>query len=351
MEVLVGSVSGGHFPYQLTALIKLCCNKYRPMISIGGSGGAVSIYCASAANWNPSGIERVASSLNNTIFIDEWATFMHGLVPGYMSSYFRGSMYKSSDKSHTLLNTYFTRESIMDDEIWLAASNEGTGNVALFCNKNRSDALIKGELINRSLCNCEPIRYQGGDIDKVAKSIAATSSIPMFVEPVEMDGYYYNDCGVRYGSPLTPLYDELKDIQRKDGIHITYLSGYNTQSSSKVNSNIKKGTGNIIHHLKTVPGHTVRSLVEQDRRCAYEIISDACKTQPNYKEFRLDELSSALSLKEDSRSSLMEIYPISEESIDLFSFTGRDLVNFIDNCTDRIGIRMWYTAGDTLTGL
>lgn len=340
MNILVAPISGDLFPAQLAAIVKLSTNNYKPRLCFVGSGGSVSTYIAKAAYWNPQKIYSICSCMNTSMFVSEWTSSTINILPRNISLISNGSMYKSTNKAKTLLESYLSPFTCKESEVWVAAINERTGDVLLSCNRNKEESIIKGDNLNVQIHPYEALSYLDGDLSKITTSILASSCIPIYISPVEIDGENYVDCGVEYGSSLTPMYSEVLEISKNIGVHIVYVVGCDLSQAP----NFGENKAQVFDHLKKVTSHATRSFVRQDRNNAYLIIKNDCEGEPWYKEFDGCDLDEVISNSENTKNSLIEIYPSKKVSFNLFDFQGDDLTKCITEYTNTLKIRAWWSG-------
>lgn len=344
---MVAPISGGYFPIQLAALKSLTHYKYKPNIVLASSGGTVATYCACAAHWTPVGIDRVANSLDSRLFIRSWFSESLDFMPSVIAGFFYGAVYRGSDLCINFFQTYFTEATITETEIWVGAVNDSTGSICLFCNRDKHDSIIKGKHFNQRMFKSEPLRYLSGNIEKIMKAATASGSIPIVVEPVNIDGKMYIDCGAKFASPLTPIQDEISHLAGNRGIHITYIAGYNVEGNLDDDYHMRKKS-NLIDKWESVPNHVVRGFVLHDRMTAYEIINDKNGLAPFFAEFCIDMLGEILDRKQSAHSSLLEIYPKQSKVLNILSFTGKDIIKYMRYAARHLGIRLWWTGNPNL---
>lgn len=343
MEVCIAPISGSLFPAQSAALWKLTeqgKELWNPRLCFSGSGGGVALMTAISANWIPSKIFAVSSAISSECFISQWTTSKMKILPSFTNGLIHGSFYNTTRKGESLLRNHVTEESVQEVELWIAATNEVTGNVLLTTNMSRDRALIRGENLDTKLFEYEGLSYTSGDIELISKAILASACIPIMVKPVQIGDQTYIDCGVKYGSSLTPMFREVLSIARKQGVHITYILGCDlTHNPIK-----KKTTVGLFDHIELSASHATRSHMEYDRNMAHMIIMEDCDDEPWYREFSVEEINTVLTQRKSARRSLMEIYPTKTLYLDLTKFTGEELCSRIEEYGDLLRIRIWWSG-------
>jgi hypothetical protein len=256
-------------------------------------------------------------------------------------------MYATNPNPEKFMARFFNSESATKTEVWVSAVNEHTSKLGLFCNRSLEHSNIRGENYNVDTYNGEPLRYLSGDLTGISRSMIASCSIPIMIDPTDVCGNSYIDSGVKFASPLTPLQDEIRALSEKNrGIHMTYISGYDVETSLGISKKKKQGT---LEKFETIPGHIVRGGVISDRSVAIQIIRSQVKNSngTEAKRFRygicpISSLNHLLARKKKCDSSLIEIYPIESIEIDILNFYGSDVVKTISKMRSKLGVRVWW---------
>lgn len=338
-DILVAPVSGGSIKNQLIGMKTLVEKfEYEPDLSLGSSGGAISIYIFQATEWKYWKLNPILQSLGSDIFIQSWLSEYISFIPSTLVGFFLGSMGKISDKIHNFFDSFFTRRTIKKNEIWVAAINVETGSVGLFCNKRKEKSILKN--IKSSFKLEEPV-FMDGNIKDITDSVAASSCIPVVFEEIEINGNKYIDSGAKYGSPFTPLSDSIKEISEGKSVHITYFNGYNLKS----NPPTVEGT-NMISNTVMAGNHVVRSFVCHDRQSAINFISSYGKV--NEREFIYSDLDYFYPKIKNTVASLLEVYVDSEEVLDYTNFTGQDIINLMENAKELQRYKLWWVGDKSL---
>lgn len=341
MEILIAPISGPLFAAQVATLFKLTQFGYKPDLCFVGSGGGVATFIAKAAYWNPNKILSVSRLLSSDCFISEWAAKSLKIMPSHMSSIVNGSAYKTSERGVSILKKFLSETTIREGEVWIAAINESSGKVLLSCNKEKSDSIIKGKKLNTQLAEYETLSYLSGNLEEISKMILASACIPVLLEPVCIEGKKYVDCGVKYGSSLTPMFKEVLNLARTQKVHMTYVTGCDISRASNL---IKEDSFGLFDSIKMAFHHGTRSHVEYDRNMAYMIVMDDCEDEPWYREFPGDDLEYVMEAKKRTRRCLIEIYPERELALDLCNFDGEELEKTIMKYNKILKIRVWWSG-------
>jgi len=341
----VAPVSGGSFPHQLAALQLLTSCGYHPPLALGSSGGNLSIYLTMAAHWDPVGISRVAGSLSSEQLVQSWFPSLMSFVPSVAAGIFTGAAYRTSTRVHGIFENYFTPLTVVETEVWNGAVNRDTGAVSLFCNRRRENALIQGNYFHKRLFKSEELKYLNGDLKKICCSSLASSAVPLVFEAQNYEQQDYIDGGTKFASPLVPLQDELRMLGRSGGIHITYINGYNVEEDYS-HSQIPV---DIISSGVSVTGHVVRGFVLHDRMTACELVRNDCCDSLHYANVEFpNSIAEVMKLLPNTYSSMLEIYPRSESSLNYTSFTGNQVRKMIRESIPQLAGRLWWVGSAEL---
>lgn len=340
MEICIAPISGSLFAAQSAALWKLTEQEWKPEVCFTGSGGGVALMTAISANWNPSKIFAVSSAISTESFISSWTTSKMKILPSVTNGLIHGSFYNTTRKGENILRNHVTEETVQEVELWISAINEITGRVLLTTNRSRERACIHGENLDTKLFDYEGLSYTCGDLEMISRAILASACIPIMVKPVQIGDQTYVDCGVKYGSSFTPMFREVLNIARKQGVHMTYIIGCDLSR----NAVKKKKTVGLFDHIELNSGHATRSHMEYDRNMAHMVIQDDCEDEPWYQEFSIEDLKTILVKRKKARRSLTEIYPVKTLPLSLTNFTGEELCRRIEEYGNLLRIRLWWSG-------
>lgn len=343
-EILVAPISGGCFGIQLAAMYALTSCGYKPDKVLAGSGGSVTSFITMAGAWDPNGILKCAKVLNDSVFIEKNNGILSHLGMSTIVGWFNGSFNQSNSHPETTMKKVFNSNTIQETEIWIGAINQRSGKLALFCNLSEERAQIKGDFYNLNMYNSEKLKYLSGDITKISRAMIASCSIPIQLNPQSLDDGLYIDCGTKFASPLTAMQEEIRKISRESdegGVHIVYVSGYDVEVNMGISNTTRLSMGDL---FDTIPNHVVRGMVLSDRSCAYHIVTENGNDIPMFAMAGISSLPQIINNRKKCRSSLIEIYPINSIEIDIYNFTGDDLVKTIKCMKNKLGIRLWWTG-------
>ena len=335
MQLLVLPVSGGGFVVQLAQIQRLCEVDYHPDVTLASSGGNVSAYIAAAADWKWSGVERIASQLDQGLFVRPWSSFS---PLSFAMGFFRGNIYTQGIGAYHFLQEQFTPRSILKYEIWTGTYNEKRQRSRLFCNRREEDALLKVSHVNPDLTqSMEPV-FMNGDLQMISIAAMASASVPAIVPGQVIEGETYIDGGIAGASPLTILSEAvLATARRREKLHLTYLN------SLDLNTPKRLPIFNVVDTLRRATSDLVRSQTVIDRLAAYSLLQrQRGEILANEFPCTLENLRRVQGIRELVQYSLLELYPGQDYDIDMTSFNGRVVVNGMHRAYQDCHCRLWW---------
>jgi hypothetical protein len=331
MNILVLPVSGGYFPHQLAAIcniLKYTNHEYNPDIIFSSSGGNVASYIAEIANFRINNIKRVIMDVNSDLFIQK-----HSNIPTFaaIAAFYNGTLYNCSNKLSKIMKEHTTPRNITKHEIWSGTFNRTTQKSKVFCNKKYKDTVFKNLSFDNQLFQSDDPEYMDGNIDKIAKIIMASASIPTYVKPQLIDNNEHIDGGISYASPLIMFKN---NINKFNNIHLIYINGFNLNEFEEMSNR------NIIENGRLTTIEMIKFGICKDRIVAHDIISKG--SDISYTEYDISEFNKIYNdiSKNKYHSTMIEIYPIMAKSLDILNFNGSDINNIINST--KLKIRFWY---------
>lgn len=341
--ILAASISGGRFPHQLAFARRLSRSKFNPSLCMGSSGGCFVIYLCEASDWSEAGINRIAGNLSGSILFESWYPNIKNWFgrASIVMEYYKGSMYKQSEKASQMFDDYFSKPSIQKTEIWAAAINRDTGALGLFCNKSMKDSIIKGNHLNRRIYKAEVPLWLEGNIDEIKSVITASSSVPVILSPVDIRGHQYVDSGVKFASPLAPLKEEIIHIAKKNGdrLHIIYFSGYNIEADIPVSTALNMYGQGIM-----AANNVVRALVLHDRASALDLIRQLGGGSLNYIDVNHSGITQVYEKLWMTDACFFEMYPTVDDELDYTEFESKDVINMMMKTEESMAGRLWWVG-------
>lgn len=338
MQVLCLPVSGGGFPVQLGIMRVLCQAGYRPKVTLGASGGNVVAYVCSAADWYPSGIERIAAQLSSDVFFDSWVPQP---VLGGLWGFFEGSLYRHGTGVRDLLATYFTDNTIGRDEIWTGTYNAVRRRACFFCNRPKDKVRLKINPIPRDLLQCMPFHY-ADELEKVVKVCMASASIPSFVPAVAIDDELYSDGGLYYASPLSVIQDALTSEER---LHLIYVNSFD------LNEEINDGTNhrNLLDNGRQAAADLVRGQIVADRHAGYKLLRGDGTQTVHFRNIigSVANIKDYLSRIPHCTRSMLELFPGAQQTVNLTEFNGEHILHVMKETAQDCWGRIWWVGSET----
>lgn len=338
MKLLILPISGPKFVNQIAAILHLSEINFVPDVTFSSSGGNVTAYLCSAANWQRHKILKLCYTLNSGLFVKKWC-YSDGIA--FIIGFFRGTVYNKGEGAKKWLEEMFDQETIQKDEIWTGTYNKKLQKPCLFTNKNKSN-FIEGECFYTGINQCMPLCYTSGDIDLLSKSIMASACIPGVVPEQYIDGEPYSDGGVYSASPIVLLSEPfLKYFHKKEKegekLNLIYIS-----PSSSYDSNCNEYI-NMLDNMKQASDNFVKSNAILDKVMAYNMITKKNRIIME-SEFlcTLGNMQRVNKLWEIVDRSMLEIYPTEVISVSLSNFSGEDVyetVNYSYNC---LKCKFWW---------
>lgn len=348
MRLFILPVSGGAFPVQLAFLRELNKLGIKPDIALGSSGGNVAAYIGAATGWNSDNYVNIVKPIHNGMFLASWWPYYLSFLPSYIPGYFKGSIYANGTGADSYFNQMFNSESVTQTEIWSGTLNRDTGLGQLFCNRNPQTSILKLAPDNKInsfwIRDCMEPFYMNGDLATIVKVLIASAAIPVIIPEQEINGQHYVDGGTLFSSPLTPLVDYLLALNQPT-YHLDYFSSFDIQSSEP-----NRMSKNLYQNGTLTIGELVKSICIQDRLVAVEFLRT--KEQINFITLPgdLDSLKTIELLRTNCSRSLLEFYPLKNDSMDLTSFDGQHITNLMDFAGKNYGLRFWWTGSTTHPG-
>jgi predicted acylesterase/phospholipase RssA len=335
MQLLVLPVSGGGFVNQLAIIQHLCTVKYKPDVTLGSSGGNVAAYVAAAAQWKWAGITRIAHQLSKDLFVTSWNSIN---FISFIIGFYRRSIFQQGKGVQSFFNDNFTYDTITKYEIWTGTYNNNIQKARLFCNKKQDNCTLDVNYLNGELLQTMAPYFADGDIDIISKATVASASIPAIVPPQLIENESYIDGGMCGASPLTLMQSVIHhegDI--RGTLHITYVNSIDLAAIEHEHIH------NAIDNWKQATHHLVRSKTLIDRLTAYQILNRYTNEIVEEKFYcTYENLLYVKKLREKVCYSLLELYPIEENDVNITSFNGQDVIDKMNYISDKCYCRFWY---------
>jgi predicted acylesterase/phospholipase RssA len=383
LEVYAASISGGGFPAQVQQILYITEQKkkafntetekiytyYTPDLCMGTSGGNVALYIAISGNWDEGGIKRVINSMSPSMFSQTWWPGPMSFIPTWVLGIFEGAVYRPGYGANGLLDAYNNPSNITSVEMWNTAYNKDKKKTGLFCNRKDGQTFVSSLTYSPYDFKTLSLNYLNGDISKISSAVVASASVPLLFKPVNIDGDDYEDGGVTYASPLTPLqeeiykcikgmthpltyetvlssppipagtpeqYSSLAAKRSRSILHLTYFSPYNVDSTEDTDSSL--GSGNVFSSI------TDASAVK-DKYVGINLLERVMNPGQNINvidsQTGLYEMSELLKTY-NSTHYFCFIYVRNNEWIDMNKFTPQDILNKMEEAKSQIEYLFFY---------
>ena len=336
MYVMIIPVSGGGFVSQLGIIQHICEMGIKPDLIMASSGGNVAAYIAAAAKWKWPGIERIAEDINQNMFIKPWSNISSiSLLFGY----FKCDIYDHGDGVKDFFYRYFNSKNIGDYEIWTGTYNKTRQKSSLFCNRSRNESILDPVILDHELTqSLDPI-YLDRNIDMIAKASIASASIPSIVPAEIINNEEYVDGGVSSASPFIIMQDAIRNhiIINNKKMHLIYINSIDL-SQKQI-----KPCNNIIDNWRQSMHNIVRSQTVIDRLAAYQLLR-FFPGEMNKEEFSCsyENLQRVKRIQKKYQYSLLEIYPLNYNEVNILNFTGNNVIEHIRNVYPNCACRFWW---------
>lgn len=329
MDILVGPISGCYIANQLAALDVLAGYGYKPDISMGASGGIVSILAFVSGNFTQIGLERVISDLSSKDFVETWVP----LIPSYIIGFFQGSLYRHPSNDMEYIRNNISPGILMDNEIWIQTYDVENEKTNLYCTLREGESKLYIDPDRYTEMGVNKPRFISGDMNMYCKAAKATASIPTVLPPVIIGTENHVDGGIAYSSPIIPLSKSIKELE---SVHIIYIIGSNIYTDDDIVK--KKQNPSIIDMGSVIVKYLLKSHITQDRITGYNIVSTTCD---DIEESDIS-IEDYFKRRSEWKSSFLEIYPSETAILPLFDFEGRDLVKMYKEQKNKLKFKVRY---------
>lgn len=333
-EIYILPISGGCFPFQLSAYMLMLESEMHPDVCLTSSGGNVATYLMLMADWNKDNLVRILKTVNPSMFLNSWGpSTLISLIIGF----FKGSAFNQGKGFIDFFETYLVEDSIKNLEIWTEAYNDVLKKPQLFCNKKKEECILEDEYIDCYTNQCLKPIYLNGNVAEIAKVGVASASIPALVPPMCIGDHQYIDGGVHSSSPLNIMRNSIKALKK---YHITHIVG------ADINIGCNDYNQNIIQTGMTAIDCLIKGFIKLDRTLSLDIVCHY-EDNPKYNQivFKCNKsnLDIIREVKTKLDNSMLEIYPhYSINKIDLMNFTSDQIIEAIKLGYENSYCRFWW---------
>lgn len=309
--IMIAPVSGGYFVNQLAIMYRLAELNFKPDIIMAASGGVVASTILMSSNYDQVNMIRVAKEIRSNIYIKSWIPETLDFIPSKVVGIFRGSLYNSSDNLKNVMKQMVSPAILRETEMWISTFNVAKSKPGLYCTCSSEKAIIKDNTDHKKLY--DELIYIDGDIDLFTKVACASASIPSVLPPVEINGENHVDGGVDRASPISAL---AISVQRLDRWHMVYVCCKNMYQNERTDLD-----GSFIDTVRFTISAIINCNIKSDAYKCYELLAQRGEVI----EEKMD-LKTYFSRRDEWFSSLIELYPINDNMLDLSNFNGDDVV-------------------------
>jgi hypothetical protein len=337
----ISPVSGALFSVQLGLMIEASKSIPSPSFMVGSSGGCVASYVYLASDGNEEGIERICRKINSSLLTTTWFPNYLNFLPSWIVGAFKGSIYKKGTGTIPLMTSIFSIYNITRIEILTGTTERCSGKCQIFSNIKEEKSVLNNVPFDHVINNCLPVIYNDGDITEIAKTCAASASVPIVVPDEDINGKYYIDGGTTYSSPLTPLAETLDYIGTKQNLHLVYFN------CTDIESSLSDGQYyNIVQNTDSTLSRVIKSLSVQDRLRGVEYVKKVVY-RDGYKllyfEGKCEEttLAQVYNCQKLCERSFLELYSTCTFNIDMTNFKSSEILRAIKTVRSNYSFRFW----------
>ena len=349
------TISGGYFVSQtaiLATILPAIDNKVDAFF--GNSGGAIANLIALKYSGTSESMEKVLYSIDKDILVKPWVSDNMPLskVLSPFVSLFTNSFYKDSKGPEELMKIFFTKEELKKSEMWIGKFDISANFNTLLCSKKKGGSIFNTQLDQafqttyfEDMTGTFNIEYANGDIKTLADTLNATSSIPGYKPPIDINGTLFVDGGVSSPSPGSAFanilleYGKTKiDASATDKFHIFYVIG-----TKFVDTDIEYVKPSS--HWSSQIFRTLKSLlnfsISRERQMLFDSwIQMAQKTHYNTTDVSYEKVTGKDNLNTrlaalDSKHYFVTCYS-SDDTINILNFTKEDLKSTYKKCYDNV---------------
>lgn len=185
-----------------------------------------------------------------------------------------------------------------------------------------------------------PPIYADGDIHMICDASQASCAIPGLVVPTVIDNEEYQDAGISCSSPLVIMKGPIiKYLQSQNSsLHMIYVNSKNLEEPRILPHH------NLFDTWKQAVNDLVKSQTLIDRMAAYELLNYNNNQQINKTTFpcNYETLSNYKNKIKDIKYSLLEIYPIHYNEIDITSFDADIIEKNLNELYGQFMCHFWW---------
>ncbi len=204
------TISGGYFVSQTAILASVLSATSQIDAYFGNSGGAIANLIALKWSGTSESMERVLYSIDKDMFVKPWVSDNMPLskVLSPIVSLFTSSFYKDSKGPKEIMEVFYTKEELRKAEMWIGKFDINANFNHLLCSKQSGQSIFNTQLSQtyntkylEDMTGSFNVEYANGNIDTLSQTLNATSAIPGYKPPIDINGTPFVDGGVSSPSP------------------------------------------------------------------------------------------------------------------------------------------------------
>ena len=210
-KFVFSTISGGYFVSQ-TAILATILPAINNQVDayFGNSGGAIANLLALKYSGTSESIERVLYSIDKDMFAKPWVSDNMPLtkVLSPFVSMFTNSFYKESKGPEELVEVFYSKDELRNAEMWIGKFDINANFNNLLCSKKKGNSIFNTQLSQthntkylEDMTGSFTIEYADGNIQTISNTLNATSAIPGYKPPIDIDGTLYADGGISSPTP------------------------------------------------------------------------------------------------------------------------------------------------------
>ena len=230
------TISGGYFVSQIAILASILPTITSVDAYFGNSGGAIANLVSLKWSGTSESIERVLYSIDKDMFLKPWVSDNIPLskVLSPFVSLFTNSFYKDSKGPEELMTVFYTKEELKKAEMWIGKFDINANFNHLLCSKSSGQSIFNTQLSEsynttylEDMTGSFNVEYADGDIKTIADTLNATSSIPGYKPPIDINGTSFVDGGVTSPTPGSSLTNVLLEFGEAAAVGHKFRIFYN----------------------------------------------------------------------------------------------------------------------------
>jgi len=353
------TISGGYFVSQTAILASILPAIDNVDAYFGNSGGAIANLIALKYSGTSESLERVLYAIDKDIFVKPWVSdnFPLSKILSPFISMFTNSFYKDSKGPKELMEVFYTREELRKSEMWIGKFDITSNFNNLLCSRKKGESIFQTQLAKtynstylEDMTGTFTTDYADGNIDIISDTLNATSAIPGYKPPIDINGTFYVDGGVSSPTPGSSFTNILLEFCREKTqqdenykFRIFYIIG-----PKFIDSDIEYV--NSASHWSSQIFRTLKSLlnfsISRERQMLFNTWLSICGTTIYNNDVKYEKVTGRANLKTsldalEDKNYFVTCYSI-DESINILNFNKDDLKRVYKKCYDNVFFEIYY---------